>query len=1075
MKEISIHHLEKDHFENFFSLTFIDEDLQKKYDELNYNNFKPKLIFIILIVLIHLASFSIFIIYKDIHVFPLGFQILNCICVFIDIFTIIILVLTTRFSHLFQLSQYLNLIDFSLLVFIALDLPSYFLTAEHVIDYKYFMLIIDIIVKFTYLLVIDSSFVRVFIINILYVVLVWVIKLIQGATNEITFYGACTFSNIAVIGICYYIERNSKILFYYKEKLKSDNDIYLNILNHMQNGIILYNETDQNYRLLNDFILSYDELKIVDKNEDTIDNNNERISIKNVDNSVLTIDDLALANNNNELNNVNDQDPSSCGSKKNLYLELKPVADKEVNKTHKTNFNIFNKLIDINKELPEEIRKALHSKKFKEIIELINKNYFDVDSELKYTEENSIYFGLVMLNKNNSDFIFEFYLRRINCNKKDYFEIMLNNVTYTKNMEEEKMRQKSLILAKISHEFKNPLIVILESVDKTREIIEAQSFSKSVFNEYEDKDDLYDPNIPEDFANIKETIIENKFNFMQNLCQYMIILVKDFEVVSSIDNNTDLIINLQYFDLKQLMDDTGQIIRTLVKKKAYKPDILTFKLSIDPDIQFLWSDPLRLKQVLINLLSNSVKFTETGVIELKVEKVGECKKKTAGNNNDSQDEESSVDEEPCRLTKFSVIDSGKGISEEMQKVLFKSVIKENSVNNALGAGYGLGIVDNLCNLLGSKINYEPNPTGGSIFSFIIYPNDNKETDHNINEIIEQNHEIEEYEESTQLEQLEHVGKKVDIIEYNDVYASNSINKPLYQKKLSKFFKEVEDNNSISEHSERADESCLEIKRHSSLSLRDDNNISGHDYNINDCNNVIIDIPNENMNYYIDDELFVNNIMETEKKIFNCDIPDQLFKHYKSDEKIFFGDSPVSERLVFQDKLATSSGEENNKESIENKAKIKKLKKLDNKIYNKDTINYQDNNNDNNNNSSENKNNFNRINRFKKPEPNSTKNHINSLIKNYIEEKNENFVSESNVKESTIKSEKIIRNNHIDEVEITNNNSITDYNFEEICNVDKILKPQKTKSFIITPKKRVSFSTGFKDKEQKDKQRNSITK
>lgn len=117
--------------------------------------------------------------------------------------------------------------------------------------------------------------------------------------------------------------------------------------------------------------------------------------------------------------------------------------------------------------------------------------------------------------------------------------------------------------------------------------------------------------------------------------------------------------------------------------------------SITPMIM---GDPVRLQQVLLNLLKNAVKFTSKGYVRLKV----------------AQRKNSSI-------LLFEITDSGIGISEETKKHLFSDYYQASSstARKYGGTGLGLSIAKNLVSLMGGEINVESNPTGGSIFSFTI--------------------------------------------------------------------------------------------------------------------------------------------------------------------------------------------------------------------------------------------------------------------------------------------------------------------------------------------------------------------
>jgi PAS domain S-box-containing protein len=127
---------------------------------------------------------------------------------------------------------------------------------------------------------------------------------------------------------------------------------------------------------------------------------------------------------------------------------------------------------------------------------------------------------------------------------------------------------------------------------------------------------------------------------------------------------------------------------------------LRFTLDIDKKIpQVLVGDVLRLRQILINLISNAIKFTDSGYVkaELKLQAF--------------KDNVVAVD--------FAVEDSGIGISSEQQKAIFKAFQQaDTSITRRYGgSGLGLVISSNLIQLMGGKIHLSSTPGKGSRFSF----------------------------------------------------------------------------------------------------------------------------------------------------------------------------------------------------------------------------------------------------------------------------------------------------------------------------------------------------------------------
>jgi len=122
---------------------------------------------------------------------------------------------------------------------------------------------------------------------------------------------------------------------------------------------------------------------------------------------------------------------------------------------------------------------------------------------------------------------------------------------------------------------------------------------------------------------------------------------------------------------------------------------LALSLSIAPGVPpLIVTDPRRLRQVLLNLLGNAVKFTAQGTVELRV--------LTAADGAE---------------LRFEVVDTGPGISLEQHARLFRDFERLDNVatRTAEGAGLGLYISSQLAVLMGGRIGHSENPAGGSLF------------------------------------------------------------------------------------------------------------------------------------------------------------------------------------------------------------------------------------------------------------------------------------------------------------------------------------------------------------------------
>jgi PAS domain S-box-containing protein len=166
--------------------------------------------------------------------------------------------------------------------------------------------------------------------------------------------------------------------------------------------------------------------------------------------------------------------------------------------------------------------------------------------------------------------------------------------------------------------------------------------------------------------------------------------------------------------------EIGSQVADMIKYQAHKKG-LEMLLNIAPNVpRYAWTDPVRLRQILVNLLGNAVKFTEHGEVELRIEAL--------------------PDEEPgCTLFRFSVRDTGIGIDAKNQKKIFEAFSQEDSSTTRRFGGTGLGITisNKLLGLMNSSLNVDSQTGRGSSFyfdvSFRAMPGEPAEWD-NINQI-----------------------------------------------------------------------------------------------------------------------------------------------------------------------------------------------------------------------------------------------------------------------------------------------------------------------------------------------------
>jgi signal transduction histidine kinase/CheY-like chemotaxis protein/HPt (histidine-containing phosphotransfer) domain-containing protein len=169
-------------------------------------------------------------------------------------------------------------------------------------------------------------------------------------------------------------------------------------------------------------------------------------------------------------------------------------------------------------------------------------------------------------------------------------------------------------------------------------------------------------------------------------------------------------LDLQRTDLVTLMEECIDMIRLQAEAKQ-----LELLLSVDPDLpRYADVDPVRLRQVLLNLLVNAVKFTSQGEVELRLG----WSSVLAGSCTASSGSKATVNHEwACYL--FSIRDTGIGISPEQKSRLFKAFSQADPSTTRRFGGTGLGLVISslLVEKMGGRIELDSQPGVGSTFSF----------------------------------------------------------------------------------------------------------------------------------------------------------------------------------------------------------------------------------------------------------------------------------------------------------------------------------------------------------------------
>jgi signal transduction histidine kinase len=190
-------------------------------------------------------------------------------------------------------------------------------------------------------------------------------------------------------------------------------------------------------------------------------------------------------------------------------------------------------------------------------------------------------------------------------------------------------------------------------------------------------------------------INEKQTHYLENVLtsgKFLLNIINDILDISKVEaGKMELVINKM--PVTQVINDTVN----LIKEKAMNNKVI-LKTEFDPDLDFIEADKQRFKQVLFNLLSNSIKFSKNGggTVTIRTGKDG-------------------------GMAKFSVRDTGIGIKKDDMVWLFQEFEQLDSgyTKNYGGTGLGLAISKKLVELHGGKIYAESEYGKGSTFTFTL--------------------------------------------------------------------------------------------------------------------------------------------------------------------------------------------------------------------------------------------------------------------------------------------------------------------------------------------------------------------
>ena len=191
----------------------------------------------------------------------------------------------------------------------------------------------------------------------------------------------------------------------------------------------------------------------------------------------------------------------------------------------------------------------------------------------------------------------------------------------------------------------------------------------------------------------QEKYLHNIFESAEKLSS----LISDLLDLSKV-NSEQFILEKRFFNLPELVKNTGEVIREQVEEKG-----LAFSCQVDSNVpEKVKGDPVRLRQILLHILHNAIKFTPFGQISLTLSR------------------DTSQDCAPGSVL-FVVADTGIGIPDDKQKTIFDLFTQADtsSTRRFEGTGLGLTISKNLIELMGGTIRLKSKENEGSVFSITI--------------------------------------------------------------------------------------------------------------------------------------------------------------------------------------------------------------------------------------------------------------------------------------------------------------------------------------------------------------------